>query len=271
MSFIVSDSKCAIGEGYTIDKALNERSKRIGYFPQEGCDPQVEAIIKKLRSCSDDSPCKLAACPICVWNFQRTLLRACEKLLGGSEKLYFVTITHPRLWYKRRCLSDFEPRKVVLTLRKQIQRKLPLGVRAFGCVEAEYNNVVRRWVGHVHLIVFGCNRKELEMLRELYSGKTATGGTKLKICRIKHSNRDRTKVITYTCKFRTYFRDRRNENVKNSKYIAQRPSVILHTRHMLFLAHPIERFLFSINLGPRGALKRAAASQIDRKWSTYRP
>ena len=228
-------------------QACTERKARIATLDRG--DRADRALAAVLRRCRRDNRCKSPACPVCVRAGQRRVSTNMDRLFPEDAALQLVTLCHDRWLYAPGELADGGVERLKTTLRQQLKRYLPVSAVAAGGIEVEYRSDLERYMVHVHMLVGGALYVELRELSCVYSGRTVTGGTALRIDQVQQAPLDRARIFTYLFKWKTYMRDRQHGGR------ARRPPREVHNELLRFLAvHSFERLSFTYNLGGRGAL-----------------
>jgi hypothetical protein len=228
-------------------QACTERKARIATLRRGGRMDRVLAAA--LERCLPDQRCGSPACPVCVRAWQRRVCTNMDQMFSGDTALHLVTLCHDRWLYVPCELADGGVERLKTTLRQQLKRYLPISAVAAGGIEVEYRSDLDCYMVHVHMLVGGASYAELRALRRVYSGRTVTGGTALRIDQVQQTPLDRARIFTYLFKWKTYMRDRQHGGR------ARRPPREVHNELLRFLAaHSFESLSFTYNLGGRGVL-----------------
>ena len=160
-------------------QACTERKARIATLHRgDRADCALAAV---LRRCRRDNRCGSPACPVCVRAWQQRVCTNMDRLFPEDAALHLVTLCHDRWLYQPGELADGGVERLKTTLRQQLKRYLPVSAVAAGGIEVEYRSDLDRYMVHVHMLVGGASYAELRELSRVYSGRTATGGTALRI------------------------------------------------------------------------------------------
>jgi hypothetical protein len=160
-------------------QACTERKARVATLRRGNRADRALATV--LRRCRRDKRCGSPACPVCVRAWQKCVSTNMDRLFPEDAALQLVTLCHDRWLYQPGELADGGVERLKTTLRQQLKRYLPGSAVAAGGIEVEYRSDLERYMVHVHMLVGGALYVELRELSRVYSGRTVTGGTALRI------------------------------------------------------------------------------------------
>jgi hypothetical protein len=132
--------------------------------------PKAVELAEKLLYCSLE-PCLSPACPCCMRQFRRWWFSAVTDFFKGLSDIRFVTLAPTDEVLERDELREFDIDRFSSRIRRRLDR-LDVSVKAVGGIEMDFDDRLKVWRPHVHLIVAGVTRaKQLHKLNVKVSPK----------------------------------------------------------------------------------------------------
>ena len=180
-------------EDFETKEQVKERSASLCRVLEKG-NWQHKRLAKRLRRCRQKKRCLAVPCPRCRRRYRLWCVGEKLRLWGRRGDVLFVTLIPPDLRLQQGGLEGFEPRKFMERVRRQMQRAGLGGIAIAGGVDVSWEedgNGEREgvWQPHLHLIVAGCETKQIKKALDRHYQPTAEVPQPLKIQKVEDAVR----------------------------------------------------------------------------------
>jgi hypothetical protein len=172
-------------------------------------DEQLSITLEHVKNCPEDSGfCGLIACPICsrryrVWA-SKEFLRLFDKARSRGTVVTTILKTIPAGE-----LNSIDATKIASAMRQRIRRSAYSKLKMLGGIELSYKADSKSWILHTHLLILGCQMKELKSIGTVLTKEAGPRNTKMQ------SLKNAPAQLSYLLKFQTYHRP--GQQVSNSR------------------------------------------------------